>query len=51
MLPKSRSTIHPGWLFSQALGTTPKLRIDLQNQYDLARTKPVHRISWLRRSG
>jgi len=38
------------WLFSQALGTTPEFWINLQNQYDLARTKPVHKIGRLRRS-
>ena len=38
------------WLFSQALGTTPQFWINLQNQYDLARTKPVHKIGRLRRS-
>ena len=38
------------WLFSQALGTTPEFWINLQNQYDLARTRPVHKIGRLRRS-
>lgn len=38
------------WLFAQALGTTPEFWINLQNQFDLARTKPERSIRRLRRS-
>jgi addiction module HigA family antidote len=38
------------WLFAHALGTTPEFWINLQAQHDLARTKPVHKVSRLKRS-
>lgn len=33
-------TPETAWLFSQAFGTTPEFWINLQTNYDLARTRP-----------
>lgn len=33
-------TPETAWLFSQALGTTPQFWMNLQNNYDLTRTRP-----------
>ena len=37
-------TPETAWLFSQALGTTPELWINLQSAYDLARSRPARHI-------
>lgn len=33
------------WLFSQALGTTPEFWMNLQNTYDLKKSKPTVKIN------
>lgn len=37
-------TPQTAWLFSQALGTTPQFWLNLQNAYDLTRSRPTHHI-------
>jgi addiction module HigA family antidote len=37
-------TSETAWLLSQALGTTPELWINLQRNYDLARSRPQEKI-------
>ena len=32
------------WLFAQALGTTPQFWLNLQNAYDLTRSRPTYSI-------
>ena len=44
-------TPETAWLLSQAFGTTPQLRINLQANYDLARNKPDRKVTKLRRAG
>ncbi len=39
------------WLFSQALGTTPELWLNLQRNHDLARSRPDKNIRKLRAVG
>ena len=36
-------TPETAWLFSQAFGTSPEFWIDLQANYDLARTRPTEK--------
>jgi addiction module HigA family antidote len=38
------------WLLAQAFGTTPQFWINLQSNYDLARTQPVHSVAKIRRA-
>ena len=40
-------TPETAWLFSQALGTTPELWMNLQRNYDLAKTRRQKKISKL----
>ena len=40
-------TPETAWLFSQALGTTPELWMNLQRNYDLAKTRLQKKISKL----
>ena len=37
-------TLETAWLFSQALGTTPELWINLQRNHDLAKSRPRKKI-------
>jgi antitoxin HigA-1 len=37
------------WLFARALGTTPEFWLNLQNAYDLAKSRPKQEILRLRR--
>ena len=37
-------TLETAWLFSQALGTTPELWINLQRNHDLAKSRPKKKI-------
>ena len=37
-------TLETAWLFSQALGTTPELWVNLQRNYDLAKNRPKKKI-------
>ncbi len=37
-------TPQTAWLFAQALGTTPQFWLNLQNAYDLTRSRPTHDI-------
>ncbi len=39
------------WLFSQALGTTPELWLNLQQNHDLEKNRPVKKIPRLRAIG
>ena len=41
-------TPETAWLFSQALGTTPELWLNLQRSHDLARSRPDRKIRRLR---
>ncbi|RME49587.1 MAG: addiction module antidote protein, HigA family [Caldilineae bacterium] len=38
------------WLLAQALGTTPEFWLNLQNTYDLAKTRPAERIQPLEKA-
>src|SRR5258708_6627277 len=38
------------WLLAQAFGTTPQFWINLQSNYDLARTQPVHSVAKIQRA-
>jgi len=38
------------WLLAQAFGTTPQFWINLQSNYDLAKTRPVHSVAKIRRA-
>ena len=44
-------TPETAWLFSQALGTTPELWLNLQRNHDLARSRPNRKIRKLRATG
>ena len=44
-------TLETAWLFSQALGTTPELWVNLQRNYDLAKNRPKKNISPLQAVG
>lgn len=44
-------TPETAWLFSQALGTTPELWLNLQRNHDLARRRPDRKIPKLRATG
>ncbi len=37
-------TLETAWLFSQALGTTPELWVNLQRNHDLAKNRPKKKI-------
>lgn len=37
-------TPETAWLFSQALGTTPQFWLNLQNAYDLSRSRPGREV-------
>jgi addiction module HigA family antidote len=37
-------TPETAWLFSQALGTTPQFWLNLQNAYDLSRSRPSRAV-------
>ncbi len=37
-------TPQTAWLFAQALGTTPQFWLNLQNSYDLTRSRPARDI-------
>ncbi len=43
-------TPESAWLLSQAFGTTPRFWMNLQSNYELARTRPRRRIRPLRRA-
>ncbi|MCA9284156.1 MAG: HigA family addiction module antidote protein [Phycisphaerales bacterium] len=43
-------TPETGWLFAQALGTTPEFWLNLQASHDLAKTKPARAVRRLRRT-
>ncbi len=43
-------TAETAWLFSRALGTTPHLWLNLQANYDLARSKPRRTVRRLKRT-
>ncbi len=47
---RGRRAISPdtAWRFAQALGTTPEFWMNLQTAYDLARTRPAHKVEPLR---
>ena len=49
---KGKRGISPetAWLFSQALGTTPELWINLQANFDLASHRPTRTVSPLRKA-
>ena len=38
------------WLLAQAFGTTPQFWINLQSNYDLAKTRPAHSVAKIRRA-
>ena len=44
-------TPETAWLFSQALGTTPELWMNLQRNHDLAKSRPDRTIRKLRATG
>ena len=44
-------TAETAWLFARALGTTPQLWLNLQANYDLARSKPRRAIRRLGATG
>ena len=44
-------TPETAWLFSQALGTTPELWLNLQRNHDLAKNRPDKEIRKLRAVG
>jgi addiction module HigA family antidote len=44
-------TPESAWLFSQALGTTPQFWINLQTNFDLARTRPERTVPRLTAAG
>ena len=44
-------TPETAWLFSQALGTTPEFWVNLQRNYDLARSRPQKQIPKLQEVG
>lgn len=44
-------TPESAWLFSQALGTTPQFWINLQTNFDLARTRPERIVPRLTAAG
>lgn len=44
-------TPETAWLFAGAFGTTPEFWMNLQSQYDLARTRPGRKIPRLRAAG
>jgi len=41
-------TPETAWLFSGAFGTTPEFWMNLQNMYDLARSRPDRKVSRIR---
>ena len=41
-------TPETAWLFSQAFRTTPQFWMNLQNNFDLARNRPEHRVKKLK---
>lgn len=43
-------TPETAWLLSQALNTTPEFWLNLQSAYDLAVSRPIRKISKLRRA-
>lgn len=43
-------TPETAWLFSQAFGTTPEFWINLQANYDLARSRPSKKVPPLKRA-
>jgi addiction module HigA family antidote len=38
------------WLLAQAFGTTPQFWVNLQSNYDLAKTQPGHTVAKIRRA-
>jgi antitoxin HigA-1 len=38
------------WLLAQAFGTTPQFWLNLQSNYDLAKTQPAHSVAKIRRA-
>ncbi|MCP4898793.1 MAG: HigA family addiction module antidote protein [bacterium] len=44
-------TPETAWLFSQAFGTSPELWINLQANYDLAKSRPERNVAPLRKAG
>ena len=40
-------TPETAWLFAQALGTSPEFWLNLQTNYDLARSRPKKRVAWM----
>ena len=52
-LIKGKRGITPetAWLLADAFGTTPEFWVNLQDAYDLARTRPSRRRARIRRAG
>jgi antitoxin HigA-1 len=48
---KRAVTAETAWLFARALGTTPQLWLNLQANYDLAKSKPRRSIRRLGKTG
>lgn len=44
-------TAETAWLLSQALGTSPQFWVNLQLNHDLARARPDHNVTRLRKTG
>lgn len=44
-------TPETAWLLSQAFSTTPEFWLNLQAAYDLAKSRPPHRVTALRKAG
>jgi addiction module HigA family antidote len=52
IVQESRSvTPEMAWCLAQAFETTPEFWLNLQSTYDLARSRPVHPIEPLQRTG
>ncbi|MCL5996975.1 MAG: HigA family addiction module antitoxin [Chloroflexi bacterium] len=50
---RGRRRVTPGmaWRFAQAFGTTPEFWMNLQNNYDLARSRPKRQVRKLHSKG
>jgi addiction module HigA family antidote len=44
-------TAETAWLLADTFGTTPQFWINLQTNYDLAKSRPKRHVSKIRRAG
>ena len=47
---KRGGSAETAWLLAQAFGTTPQFWINLQSNYDLAKTRPTHSVAKITRA-